>query len=129
MNRRAKGKSGQKKRRFVMLPLDVLNHDDYISLSMKSKVLLVDVLRQYQGYNNGDLSITLSVMKKSGWTSNASLTAAKNELINAGLLVLTRQGGRNQCSLYGVTFQSIDGCSNKLEVPPTSSPLRAFSKK
>jgi hypothetical protein len=126
---RAKGKSGQKKRPFVMLPKDVLNHEDYINLSLKSKSLLVDVLRQYQGYNNGDLSITLSLMRPHGWTSNASLTSAKNELIESNLLVLTRQGGRNRCSLYGVTFHNIDECSGKLDVTPTSAPLRAFSIK
>ncbi|WP_197474114.1 hypothetical protein, partial [Oleiphilus sp. HI0066] len=63
---RPKGKSGQKKRPFVMLPKDVLRHTDYINLSHKSKVLLVDVLRQYQGYNNGDFSITLSLMQEYG---------------------------------------------------------------
>lgn len=126
---RAKGKSGRKKPPFVMLPKHVLDHEDYINLSLKSKAMLVDVLRPYNGFNNGDLSITASLMKQFGWNSNASLTSAKKELIKAGLLVQTRQGGLNQCSLFGVTFHNIDECSGKLDIKPTSAPYRAFSIK
>lgn len=127
--KRPRGKSGQKGRPFVMLTKDLLSHEDYINLSHIAKVLLVDVLRQFKGGNNGDFCITLKVMRAYGWTSNASLTKAKNELIEAELLVLTRQGGRNQCSLYGVTFYPIDECSGKLDIKPTSTALRAFSLK
>ncbi|SVE40091.1 uncharacterized protein METZ01_LOCUS492945, partial [marine metagenome] len=34
-----------------------MNDPDYIELSNKAKVLLVDVIHQYNGNNNGDLSI------------------------------------------------------------------------
>jgi hypothetical protein len=82
-------------------------------LSYKGIKLLVDVLEQYNGNNNGDLCVTMSVMKKRGWKSAGTLQAAKNELVTKGWLELTRQGGRHKCSLYAVSFYPIDECGGK----------------
>lgn len=119
---------------FVMLRHDLIDHPDYIALSFPAKVLLVDVLRQLkfrkgETINNGDLSITLKVMRPYGWNSNDTLTRATRELIEAGLLIQTRQGGRHKCSLYGVTWFAIDECGGKLDIAPTRTPLRPLSLK
>ena len=36
-----------------------------------------------------------------------------------GILMMTRQGGRNKASLYAVTFQPINECGGKLDIAPT----------
>jgi hypothetical protein len=36
-----------------------------------------------------------------------------------GFIEQTRQGGKNQCSLYAVTWLAIDECNGKLDVNPT----------
>ena len=112
---------------FVMLRHDLLEHPDYIALKNPAKVLLIDVLKHYNGRNNGDFVITLKVLRAQGWTSEDTMRRATKQLIDAGLLVITRQGGRHLPSLYGVTFYPIDECGGKLDVSPTKVPLRKLS--
>jgi len=123
MTKRKKGRSAQ----FVRLFHRLLDDPQYIALSHPAKTLLVDVAMQYTGKNNGDLAITLSMMKKRGWSSNSTLNRALKKLIKAEWLILTRQGGRHKCSLYALTWESIDECGGKLEVKPTTTPLRPLS--
>jgi hypothetical protein len=114
---------------FVMLRKDVITSEQYASLSYKAIKLLIDVLEQYNGNNNGDLCITMSVMKKKGWRSSGTLHSAKNELRDKGWIVLTRQGGRHKCSLFAVTMHPIDECGGKLEVRSTRTASNLWKKK
>lgn len=110
----ARNKNGRSKTPpFVMLRKDIITSEQYSNLSYKAIKLLLDVLEQYNGNNNGDLCVTMSVMKKRGWKSAGTLQAAKNELVAKGWLELTRQGGRHKCSLYAVSFHPIDECGRK----------------
>jgi hypothetical protein len=104
---------------FVMLSHRLLNTPKYCELSAKAVKLLIDVYAQYKGNNNGDFSIAWKLMVLRGWKSKQTLYAAKDELIEKGYLMLTRQGGKHQCSLYAVTWQSIDECKGKLDIPAT----------
>lgn len=54
-----------------------------------------------------------------GWRSRDTLERALHQLIDAGLIELTRQGGLNRCSLYALTWHAIDECGGKLDVPAT----------
>jgi len=123
MTKRKKGRSAQ----FVRLFHRLLDDPQYIALSHPAKALLVDVAMQYSGTNNGDLAITLSMMKKRGWRSNSTLRRALDALVEAEWLMLTRQGGRHKCSLYALTWESIDECGGKLDVKPTTTPPRPLS--
>ncbi len=58
-------------------------------------------------------------MKLYGWSSQGSIHGALVELIGNGFIEQTRQGGKNQCSLYAVTWLAIDDCKGKLDVNPT----------
>jgi len=124
---RPRSKSGNGKRRFVMLPHELLKLPEYMKLSHKAKGLLTELLFQYNGINNGDFCLTLSVMKKRGWSSNDTIGSATKELIEVGFIILTRQGGRNMCNLYGVTWEPIDECKNKLDVQSTKTPIKPLS--
>jgi len=112
--RKFNGKRG-KTPPFVMLRKDIITSREWAELSHKAVKLLVDVLEQFNGHNNGDLCITMSVMRKKGWVSSGTLHAAKNELEKKGFLELTRQGGRNKCSLFAVSFFPINECGGKLD--------------
>lgn len=113
---------------FVMLRKDVITSEQFANLSYKAIKLLIDVLEQYNGNNNGDLCITMSVMKKKGWKSSGTLHSAKNELSEKGWIVQTRQGGRHRCSLYAVTMHPIDECGGKLEVRSTRTASNLWKK-
>lgn len=118
-----------KKPPFVMLRKDVIRSEQYANLSYKAVKLLVDVLEQFNGSNNGDLCITMSVMKKKGWVSSGTLHAAKNELVNKGWLELTRQGGRHKCSLYAVSLHPIDECGGKHDRRSTHTASNLWQRK
>lgn len=93
---------------FLRLPTDVLKCAAFRSLSTKAKALILDIGVQYNGYNNGHLCASWTLMKQQGWVSKQTLQAALDELVAKGLLELSRQGGRHRCSLYGYTWLPID---------------------
>ena len=112
---------------FLHLHQPLLDCNDFIALKGNSIKLLIDIGRQFNGYNNGDLCASLSVMRKRGWNSNQQLTKALKELIDKDLIVLTKQGGLNMGpNLYAITWQPIHECKGKLDVKPTKKPPRSF---
>ena len=130
--RREKTKNRKETGRFAQLPHVVLNSADYISLSYKSKALLVDLVYQYNGKNNGDLTAALGFLKTRGWVRSATISSAANELLEANLIIKTREGRfqnpHSRCALYAITWQPINECEGKeLEVRATSTPPRKFS--
>ena len=117
----------------MLIPHCVLDSPDYIDLSCKSKVLLIDLARQYRGKNNGDLSAAMGVLGKRNWKRGATVCTAIKELIDANLILKTREGRflnpGGRCALYAVTWQPIDDCFGKdLEVKATIKAPRSFRK-
>ena len=88
-------------------------------LSHMAAHLLDNLTAQFNGTNNGDLSAAPKIMKLYGWNSQGSIHKALAELLALGFIEQTRQGGKNQCSLYAVTWLAIDECNGKLDVNPT----------
>lgn len=114
---------------YLNLHKPLLDSEDFISLKGNSIKLLIDIAQQYNGYNNGDLCASLSVLRKRGWNSNQQLHKALKILIAKNLIILTKQGGLNLGpNLYAITWQPIDDCGGKLEMKPTKSPPRKFLK-
>ena len=118
--------------RFIGIPHVVIKNKDYVDLSYKSKALLIDLMVQYHGRNNGDLTTALAILRDRGWKRHATIGEAVKELIDANLIIRTREGQfRNpfsRCALYAVTWQPIDDCKDKdLNVNPTSTAPRKFS--
>lgn len=88
------------------------------ALSKRALALLVDLAAQYNGRNNGDLSAAPKVLEPYGWRSQGTVADGLAELIALGFLQQTRQGGRNRCSLYALTWQPID--EGPHDVQPTA---------
>ena len=123
-HRKAKGRASSGS--FVSLPHSVLKHPAFATLTPRGTKLLIDLATQYRGKNNGDLSMPLSQMRSRGWNSSDQLQKAKNELIERGFIVVSRQGGRNKCSLYAITWQPIDDCKGKLDIGASNKPLNLW---
>lgn len=118
---RAKLKGRQESGTFLALPHHVLDSPNYIRLSGSAVKLLVDLGRQYNGRNNGDLTAALTVLRRRGWRSSETLNYAIRELRHYGFIELTRQGGLcNRPSLYALSWKAIDDCGDKLDVTPTN---------
>lgn len=104
---------------FFRIPTAVLNCPNYMGLSKKAQALLMDIGARFNGFNNGNLAAPWSWMKKRGWRSKGTLSNAIKELIDAGMLDLTRQGGLHGPSLYAYTWIEIHESKARLDVPPT----------
>lgn len=118
--------------RFAGIPHTVMESDSYKQLGGSAVKLLLELARQYNGRNNGDLTTALSLLKLRGFSSSTTVKKAKQELLDADLIIETRTGiftnPGGRCALYALTWQPIDECPGKnLEVKPTSTPPRKFS--
>ena len=112
---------------FANIPHVVFECPDYINLSPYAVKLLMEMAYQYNGFNNGDLCASITLMARRGFKSSATLRKVICELVGARMLVLTRQGGKNLASLYAIAWQAIDECPKKrLEIDPTITPWRQF---
>ena len=121
-DKRAKHKGRKGNASFLHIPHEVLNSDAYRSQDGWTAKLLVDLAGQFNGGNNGDLCAAWTIMREKGWRSKGTLHKSLNNLLEVGLIEQTRQGGKNRCSLYAVTWRAIDECKGKLDVRPTRSP-------
>lgn len=117
---KAKGRANTKK--FVKLYKDLLWHPNYIKLTPRAVKLLNDLMAQYNGNNNGDLSACMTLMSERGWTSKSSLQLALRELQYYEFVIVSRQGGRNMPTLLALTFFPIDECKGKHDLRITSAP-------
>lgn len=106
-----------------VIPYTLLRHTNFIRLSPHAHKLLMDMARQYTGFNNGYLCGSWALMKECGWHSPTTLRAATLELEHYGIIRRTKQGGRNQANLHALTWRRIDDKKGKpLDVCQTLAP-------
>ncbi len=125
-SKRSKAKELAAKREaggYVAMPHRVLRSVQFAALSPRSVKLLLDLLAQYRGENNGDLCAAMTLMQARGWRSKAGLHKSLAELKATSFIVETRKGGRHKATLYGVTFFDIDYCGGKLDI---QAPTKRF---
>lgn len=93
--------------------------------------MLLGLIRQYRGQNNGDLSASFTQAKLWGINSKTTLAKALDELQTRNLIVRTREGRFIKpggcCALYALTWQPINECDGKLEVAATVTAPRKLS--
>lgn len=114
-----------------MLPHAVMDSEDFRRMSGSAHKILMELIRQYRGSNNGDLSATFAQASEWGIGSKSTLVNALEELQARNLIVRTREGRFTNpggcCSLYALTWLPINECDGKLDVSPTTTPPRKFS--
>lgn len=101
--------------RYARLYHDVINTPAWVALGPSAKALYTDLLIQFNGSNNGNLSAAMGVLKHRGWRSPTTLSVALAELLALGFVVKTRgggvKGGSRVCSLYGLSDLPIPAMS------------------
>ena len=120
----------KQKASFAGIPRVVMECPDYINLNGSAVKLLVEMACQFKGGNNGDLCPAWTLMKVRGFCSKTTLSKAIKELLQAEMILLTRQGHfiKNKASLYALTWAPIDECAGKyLDESPTHTAPRNFS--
>lgn len=114
---------------FFKLERRLVQSPGYRSLSATARLVLIELMAQSNGKNNGDLSATRTMAREWGIGSPVTLQKALSELESAGWIVQTRSslfsrhGAR--CALYALAWLPIHECPDKgLEIRPTNAPLR-----
>lgn len=93
----------------IVLPKSVFDTDEYRALSHRARTLLTFVHLTYSKYNNGSLRILTSEPERYGFRSKDLLSKARNELIAAGWLQVTRLPKFKRMPwLYALTWEAID---------------------
>ena len=126
--RRIREKGRRTEGGFSSLPHAVTASSNWRKASGNAIKLVIDLVRQFNGRNNGDLCASYSLLKKWGWRSADTLNNAIKEAIHYGLIIKTRQGGLNKANLFAVTWHAIDDCKGKLDVMPTVVPPRSWQE-
>lgn len=109
---------------FAGVPRAVMETRKYSQLSGWAVKLLLEFSFQFRGHNNGDLDARFSRVRSQGWRSSGTLAKALNELLGAGFIIKTRQGGKHKPCLYALAWLPIDECldqqrRHKLDCDPT----------
>jgi|AACY02.14.fsa_nt_gi hypothetical protein len=107
VNRR--NQSGRYDEPFVGFPKSVLESNSLRDLSPHACKLLFEIARQYKGNNNGNLTAAWTILKSRGWRSKTTLYRCKKELLERGLIYMTRKGHYpSTTELLAVTWFSLD---------------------
>lgn len=105
---------------YVAVPHAILESPEWAALTAFEVKLLLDVYGQFNGKNNGALSAAWTLMRPRGWHSESTLNRALRGLLDKGFLLKTRQGGKNRCSFFAVTWREVHDCNGKHDMRATT---------
>jgi hypothetical protein len=81
------------------------------ALSMAERGLYVEIRKQLNSSNNGNISATMTTLKHAGVNSSATLAKGLRSMLAVGLIDKMRQGGiawgQKVCSLYRFTDEAV----------------------
>lgn len=78
---------------YTPLPHDLLDSVAFLGASDRAKALLLELIRQHTGRNNGHLQLATDWLNRRGWKSHDAIQKGKAELQARGLIAKTRTGG------------------------------------
>lgn len=79
---------------YSAIPHSVLDSVALRGASHTARSLLLELMRQHNGQNNGQLHLAEGWLKRRGWSSSSEvIQRAKLELMERNLIIKTRQGG------------------------------------
>ena len=106
---KAKFKGSKINEPFVAIFRSVFDAPGFCSLSSFAAKLLLELVSQYRGDNNGNLTVAWSILENRGWKSRTTLWRVKRELMNAGFIYVTRKGHfPSTCELLALTWFPLD---------------------
>lgn len=93
---------------YSAIPWCVIDSDSFKGASDKAKSLLLALMRQHNGSNNGRLHLAKKWLYKQGWTCDEGNRKACHELIERQLIIQTRRGGLNMgANRFALTWYPI----------------------
>jgi hypothetical protein len=108
---------------YTPLPHALLDSLAFMGASDRAKVMILELLRQHNGRNNGQLQLSVGWLRKRGWTSTRAIQLAKVELQERGLALLTKRGGLNAGpDRYALTWLNVSDYAGLDLKPGTFAP-------
>ena len=94
---------------FIQISDLVLASEAYKDLGFSARSMLIEMVKYYNGRNNGYIFISKQVLKSRGFSKNTATKALK-ELTSHGLIYMTKKGGNlnGGCSWYAITWLQIN---------------------
>jgi hypothetical protein len=96
---------------FVGMPRLVLDSKAFIDLPIPARCLYLDLRRQYNGRNNGDICAADGVLHRYGW-SHSSIHKNLKILKERGFIAVARQGGIGAMSKTPTLYRFTDVATN-----------------
>jgi hypothetical protein len=112
-----------------MLPHYVIQSPQWRALGGNAIKFLVELASEYDGGNNGDLSLTRKTALKRGWRSGETRDNAAEEAVASGFAILTRQGNKGACSLYAIAWQPIDDVGKGVMYPASRTAPKTWESR
>jgi hypothetical protein len=108
---------------FAQIPVEVLTSEAFRTLPNYVVRVLIAMAAQYRGNNNGDLALTWATGQTFGINSKWQLIDGLALLLERGLLLKTRQGGKKPLgpTLYALTWQPINDLNGKITMGQTTT--------
>jgi hypothetical protein len=107
-----KGKQRRVKKQtepFIQISDLILSSEAYKNLGFSARSMLIEIVKYYNGRNNGSIFISKQVLKSRGFSKNTATKALK-ELTSHGFIYMTKKGGNlnGGCSWYAITWLQIN---------------------
>lgn len=97
---------------YASIYISVCSSKAFTGASNNAKAFLFALMQQHNGQNNGHLHLVNKWLAKKGWSSASQNKKMRDELIQRGLVVQTRQGGLNaDCSWFALTWLPISNAT------------------
>ena len=96
--------------KFIGFPAVLLESDAYLNLKPVAQQIYIFVCSQYNGSNNGDMTCTPKALKSKYkmQVSDKTVYRAIADLLDAGVMLRTVQGGKHKASRFAVSIYAID---------------------
>ncbi len=95
MSKYSKAKGRSTKRPFVNLRYDIMDSPAWLSLSCKARVAWTEVVRRYNGTNNGEIPLSCRELAVRANIGKGTAKKAFDELIEAGFIKIGRDSNFN----------------------------------
>jgi hypothetical protein len=113
--------------KFIMLDHWIFDHPSYRSLSLGARGLHWELIRKYNGYNNGRLFLSHRSAEPRLGRSRNTVGLYYKELERAGFILKTRGHclgpvGIGEANHWSLTHVSVNGCKATMEFKKIKSP-------
>lgn len=100
-----KGRSKRDRFTFISLPHFLLDSDAWHELTTAARAILIQILRRYNGFNNGRIAASNRELAKECNVAPNTVTASLRALIGLGFIEITQEGSFNFKKSHATEFR------------------------